>query len=72
MPTTMKDLGIDKLDRAEQLALAEEILDSLAAAPLTDAQRAELDRRLADHRANPEDVIPWEEIEAEDRARYGS
>lgn len=71
MPT-MKDLGIDKLDRGEQLALAEEILDSLAAAPLTDAQREELDRRLAAYRANPDDVIPWEEIEAEDRARYGS
>lgn len=71
MPT-MKDLGIDKLDRREQLALAEEILDSLAATPLTDAQRAELDRRIADHKANPNDVIPWEEIEAEDRTRYGS
>lgn len=71
MPT-MKDLGIDKLDRGAQLALAEEILDSLAAAPLTEAQRVELDGRLADHQANPDDVIPWEEIEAEDRARYGS
>lgn len=39
----------------------EEIWDSLAeATPLTDAQRLELDRRLREHKANPDDVVPWE------------
>ena len=48
------------------LALVEDIWDSIAAdsaaLPLTDAQRAELDRRLADHETNPDDVVPWEEL----------
>jgi putative addiction module component (TIGR02574 family) len=47
------------------LKLVEEIWDSIAAdsaaVALTDAQRAELDRRIADHEANPDDVVPWED-----------
>ncbi|MBT9612949.1 MAG: addiction module protein, partial [Burkholderiales bacterium] len=31
---------------------------------LTEAQKAELDRRLADHLANPNDVLPWSEVKA--------
>jgi len=46
--------------------LVEDIWDSIAAEsaalPLTDAQRAELDRRLAEHETNPHDVVPWEEV----------
>lgn len=34
------------------------------AAPLTEAQRAELDRRIAEHEASPDDVVPWEEVKA--------
>jgi putative addiction module component (TIGR02574 family) len=33
-----------------------------AAISLTDAQRAELDRRAAEHEANPDDVVVWSEI----------
>jgi putative addiction module component (TIGR02574 family) len=29
---------------------------------LTPEQEAELDRRLADHIANPDSAIPWEEV----------
>ena len=36
---------------------------------LSPAQRAELDRRLANHRQNPDDVIPWEEVKSELRSR---
>jgi len=36
---------------------------------LTEAQERELDRRLADDDANPEDVIPWEVIRADASAR---
>jgi putative addiction module component (TIGR02574 family) len=57
-----------KLDINEQIDLVEAIWDGIAsrgeAPPLTDAQKAELDRRLADHLANPDDVIPWNEVEA--------
>jgi putative addiction module component (TIGR02574 family) len=74
MPATMKDLGIDRLSADERLALMHEIWDSLAAAPgrtfLTDAKRQELDRRLADHEAQPEDVVAWEQVEAEAVARF--
>jgi putative addiction module component (TIGR02574 family) len=37
--------------------------------PLGPALRQELDRRLAEHLANPGDVIPWEQVEAEALAR---
>ena len=35
--------------------------DSLS---LTDAQRAELDYRIARHEQNPSNVIPWEQVKA--------
>ncbi len=70
----MKELGIDRLSMDEKLALVHEIWDSIAAEPghirLTEAQRAELERRLADHEANPGDVVPWEQIKAEALERF--
>jgi pyruvate dehydrogenase E1 component len=61
----MKELGIDQLSVADRLALMEEIWDSIVATPdqvpLTEAQKQELDRRIADLRANPNDVLTWEE-----------
>ena len=76
MPT-LEQLGIDRLTTAERLALAlaQEILDSVAAdqprPPLSDAKRRELDRRLADAVANPADGVPWEQVEAAALARFG-
>ncbi|MGH8643841.1 MAG: addiction module protein [Gammaproteobacteria bacterium] len=68
MSVSVKSLGIDRLGIEERLALVEELWDSIAAdsaaIPLTDAQCAELDRRLADHEATPDDVVPWEEVKA--------
>lgn len=32
--------------------------------PHTDAQKAELDRRLAQYLAKPDDVISWDEVRA--------
>ena len=29
---------------------------------MTETQRTELDRRMAEHETNPDDVVPWEEI----------
>lgn len=70
MSVSLKSLGIERLSVEERLALVEELWDSIAeATPLTDAQRAELDRRLAEHEASPEDVVPWENIKASITAR---
>lgn len=48
-----------QLDVDEQIELVEAIWDGIvsrgAAPPITEAQKAELDRRLADHLANPDD-----------------
>lgn len=56
------------LDVDEQIELVEAIWDSIvsrgAAPALTEAQNTELDRRLADHLANPNDVVPWSEVKA--------
>ncbi|HEX4608112.1 MAG TPA: addiction module protein [Urbifossiella sp.] len=72
MPT-LEQLGIDRLTVAERIALAQEILDSVAAeqppAPLSDAKRQELARRLADADADPADGVPWEQVEAAALAR---
>ncbi len=69
----LQSLGIDRLTVAEKIALAQAIWDSIASeverAPLTDAQKEEVDRRLAAHRANPQAAIPWEQVEAEALAR---
>ena len=65
MSVSLKSLGIDRLSVDERLALVEELWDSIAVdLPLTDAQRAELDRRLAEHEANPDDVVLWEVVKA--------
>lgn len=73
MMATLKSLGIDRLDAQERLALAEEIWESLEAEgiplALTEPQLAELERRLAEDEAHPEDVVPWEQVKAETLAR---
>ena len=73
MPVTLEALGIDQMSIDERLALVQAIWDSIATAPerppLSDAIRAELDRRLADHLANPDDVVPWDEAKAAALAR---
>jgi putative addiction module component (TIGR02574 family) len=73
MSPSLKSLGIDRLSIEERLALVEELWDSIAqdraAVPLTDAQCAELDRRLAEHEAHPDDVVSWEDVKASIAAR---
>ena len=69
----ISDLGIDRLSADEKLRLVEEIWDSLgpegALPPLTDAQRLELDRRMAALDANPGSAVAWGEVEAQALAR---
>src|SRR3954469_9842073 len=73
MAPTIQQLGLDQLSIEDRLALADAIWDSVAreteAAPLSEAQRKELERRLADSIARPDAVIPWEEVKARARAR---
>jgi len=56
------------LDVDEQIELVEAIWNGIvsrgAVPSLTEAQKMELDRRLADHLANPNDVISWSEVKA--------
>jgi putative addiction module component (TIGR02574 family) len=66
-------MDFHSLSVKERLRIIEAIWESIAAEPgqpdLTDSQRAELERRWADDEANPGDVIPWETVLAEARAR---
>lgn len=75
MSVSVKTLGIDRLNVDERLALAEEIWASICtdakSFPLTDAQRAELDRRVAGDDAFPDDVMPWDEAKTSVRSRLG-
>ncbi len=68
MSTTMKSLGIDQLNVTERILLVEEIWDSIRASPelvpLTEAQRTELDERLAKHEADPKVGATWDEVKA--------
>ncbi len=68
MTAILRDLGIDRMTIGERIALAQEILDSVAAEqprePLSEAKRVELARRFADDAANPEQSVPWGEVRA--------
>jgi putative addiction module component (TIGR02574 family) len=74
MAPTLQALGIDRMSIEDRIALATAIWDSIAAEPhpplLTEAQRLELQRRLDDHAAAPDDLVPWEQIKAEALARF--
>lgn len=73
MGISAKTLGIDRLDIDDRIALVEEIWATICADPkafpLTKEQRAELDRRVADDDAFPDDVIPWDAIKTAARER---
>lgn len=70
MSANLKAFGIERLSVDENILLVEEIWDSIAeVTPLTEAQYVELDRRLQDHRANPDEVVPWEAVKASISAR---
>jgi putative addiction module component (TIGR02574 family) len=64
----MSDLRsqINSLSAAEKAELLDTVWESLEAdaTSLTDAQRTELDYRIARHEQNPSDVISWEKVKA--------
>jgi putative addiction module component (TIGR02574 family) len=57
-----------ELSVSERIKLVEDIWDSIAEVPqsvsLTTAQREELDRRLEDYKAHPDDGSPWETVKS--------
>ena len=68
-----RGLDIASLTPEERLDLLEELWDSLGATPeaipLTEAQRAELDRRLDDLEREGPVGIPWDEVLGRIRGR---
>ncbi len=64
----MSDLRnqIESLSAAEKVELLDAVWESLEAdaLSLTEAQRSELDSRIARHEQNPSDVTPWEQVRA--------
>ena len=62
------DIDFTNLTPAERIQLAEDLWDSVAAEagglPLTAAQQAELDRRLADLERDPGAGESWETVRA--------
>jgi putative addiction module component (TIGR02574 family) len=69
MSPTLESLGIDRLSRDERLALVQEIWNTIASDQgpplLSESQRAELARRIAEDDAAPERVVPWDQVKAE-------
>ena len=66
------EFDFSKLSAAERIQLAEELRDSIpesADIALTDARRAELDRRLEDREQHPDAGEPWEVVRARLYAR---
>lgn len=63
-----------KMSIPERIQLAEDLWDSVAAEsealPLTDAQKMEIERRLAEHDRDPESAISWEEVRRQLRQRF--
>ena len=66
LPNTLAELlKLSATERAEiAMALWESLTDAEREAELalTPEQEAELDRRLAEHIANPGSAIPWDEV----------
>lgn len=75
MSDAAHSFDFDALTVPERIQLVEDLWDRIAASeedvPVTDAQRAELDRRIEAHRLNPEPTTSWEDARAaiEERLR---
>ena len=76
MTQLLDKLNIRDLSVAERIQLVGEIWDSIEedneVFELTDAQRDEIDRRLASLKENPDQLITWEELIARIQASYDS
>jgi putative addiction module component (TIGR02574 family) len=63
MSVMLKSLGLENAPLEVRLQLMEELWESIAREPgaitLTDAQKAELDRRVEEYERNPENAEEW-------------
>jgi putative addiction module component (TIGR02574 family) len=66
MSTAFSLAEILQLSVDERIQLVQDIWDSMVAVPeaisITEAQRRELERRLAEYEKDPDEGIPWEEF----------
>jgi putative addiction module component (TIGR02574 family) len=74
MGQALHALGIDSMSVEERIDLVKDIWDSVAIEagllPPGTAEKAELDRRLAEDDATPNDTIAWETIKTEAQTRW--
>lgn len=74
MGQALHALGIDSMSVEDRIALVKDIWDSVAIEagllPPSSAERAELDRRLAEDDSAPDETIAWKTIKAEAQARW--
>lgn len=65
--------AFEQMTTAERILYVQDLWDRIAAEverePLTAAQAAEIDRRLADYREHPEASVPWEVAREQIRRR---
>jgi putative addiction module component (TIGR02574 family) len=74
LPSVSRDLAFfHQLSTAERIRLLQDLWDEIAvdpaAVPVTEAQHAELERRLEAHRANPDACVDWAEAKVRARPR---
>mgnify|MGYP000202101716 FL=1 len=67
------DVRFDDMTPAERILHVQDLWDRIMAhpedVPVSDAWRAEIERRLAAHRADPSSAVPWEQVRAELKRR---
>ena len=74
MSTSILDTA-KSLPLSERIELAEALWESIIQdgyePELTATQAEELDRRLAAHEKNPDDVVAWEKVKSDLESKYG-
>jgi putative addiction module component (TIGR02574 family) len=74
MGQALHALGIDSMNFEDRISLVQDIWDSVAIEagllPPNAAEKYELDKRLAEDDATPNDTVAWERIQAEARTRW--
>lgn len=62
-------IDVSGMSKAERIELAQTVWDSVVdegfIPELTTEQKAEIDRRIRDHEANPDDVVSWDDVRRE-------
>ena len=74
MGQALHTLGIDSMSVEDRIALVQDIWDSVAIeaglVPPSPAEMAELDRRLEEDDATPDNTVSWETINSEAAKRW--